>query len=128
LGVVLLAGVYTSKNEAVSQLWNKEPCNRFPVLSSCIGFDDRSTLIQGRENDKLAPLQDIWSKFITQCKTNFTPGSDVTIDEQLVTFRERCPFKIYIPSKLGRSGVKIWILADTNSKLQILLQCRNLHK
>ena len=40
----------------------------------------------------------------------------MTVDEQLVTFRGRCPFKMYIPSKPGRYGVKIWILADTESK------------
>jgi hypothetical protein len=126
IDLVLLAGVYTSKNEAVSQLWNKEngrpifsrimPRNRFSMLSSCIRFDDRSTRNSRRENDKLTPFHEIWSKFITRCKANFIPGSDVTVDEQLVTFRGRCPFKMYIPSKPGRYGVKIWILADTETK------------
>ena len=40
----------------------------------------------------------------------------MTVDEQLVTFRGRSPFKMNIPSKPGRYGVKIWILADTESK------------
>ena len=34
------------------------------------------------------------------------------MDEQLVTFDGRCPFKMYIPSKPVRYGIKIWILAD----------------
>lgn len=42
----------------------------------------------------------------------------MTIDEQLVTFRGRCPFRIYIPSKPGRYGIKIWALCDaTNAYL-----------
>ena len=34
----------------------------------------------------------------------------MTIDEQLVTFRGRCPFRQYIPSK---PGIKIWAICDS---------------
>ena len=39
----------------------------------------------------------------------------LTVDEELVTFRGRCPFKQYIPSKPGRYGLKFWILSDSKS-------------
>ena len=37
------------------------------------------------------------------------------MDEQLVTTRSQCPFKVYIPSKPGKYGVKLWALADAQS-------------
>jgi hypothetical protein len=43
------------------------------------------------------------------------PGSMLTVDEELVTFRERCPFKQYIPFKPGRHGIKFWTLSDSKS-------------
>ena len=43
-------------------------------------------------------------------------GSMLTIDETLVTFKGRCPFKQYIPSKPGGYGLKFWILSDSNSR------------
>lgn len=39
-------------------------------------------------------------------------GSDVTVDERLVPFRGRCPFKQYISSK---PGIKIWAACDARS-------------
>ena len=34
-------------------------------------------------------------------------------DEQLVTFRGRCPFHQYMPSKPGKYGIKIWAVCDS---------------
>jgi hypothetical protein len=41
--------------------------------------------------------------------------SNVTIDEMLHPFRGRCPFKVYMPSKPAKYGLKIWILADSET-------------
>jgi len=35
-----------------------------------------------------------------------------TIDETLVVFRGRCPFKMYIPSKPANYGIKVFSLVD----------------
>ena len=42
----------------------------------------------------------------------YKAGTNVTVDEQLVTFRGRCAFKMYIPSKPGKYGLKLWALTD----------------
>ncbi|KAL7381175.1 hypothetical protein ABVT39_001510 [Epinephelus coioides] len=42
-------------------------------------------------------------------------GTDVTVDERLVPFRGRCPFKQFIPTKPGKYGIKIWVTCDTRS-------------
>ena len=126
IGLLLLAGVYTSKNESVKQLWNGEngrpifgkamPRDRFVRLSSMLRFDDRESRSERRATDKLAPFRSMWNKFISKCRSNYVPHDHMTIDEQLVTFRGRCPFRMYIPSKPGRYGIKIWLLCDsTNS-------------
>ncbi|KAJ3603104.1 hypothetical protein NHX12_030848, partial [Muraenolepis orangiensis] len=45
----------------------------------------------------------------------YNPAPEVTVDERLVTFRGRCPFKQYIPSKPGKYGIKIWAACDARS-------------
>ena len=37
------------------------------------------------------------------------------MDEQLVNYRGRCPFKVYIPSKPGKYGVKVWAACDAKN-------------
>lgn len=36
-----------------------------------------------------------------------------TIDEQLVVFRDKCPFYVFIKPKPGNYGIKIRVTADT---------------
>lgn len=125
IGALLLAGVYLSKNEPVAQLWNRQDGrpifsqimsrNRFSQLTSALRFDERSTRNERRSRDKLAPIRTIWNKFIVRCRRNYIPNDTMTVDEQLLTFRGRCSFKMFIPSKPGRYGIKIWALCDADN-------------
>ena len=45
----------------------------------------------------------------------YVPGTNMTIDEQLVTFCGRCPFRQYMPSKPGKYGIKIWAICDSTA-------------
>lgn len=43
------------------------------------------------------------------------PHSELTVDEQLVAFRGKCPFKQYMPSKPAVYGIKFFLLVDPNT-------------
>ena len=45
----------------------------------------------------------------------YTPGPHMTVDEQLVCFRGRCPFRQYIPSKPGKYGIKVGAICEANT-------------
>ena len=49
----------------------------------------------------------------------YTAGRYVTVDEQLVGFRGRCPFRMYLPNKPNKYGIKIVMAADVDSKYVI---------
>jgi len=61
-------------------------------------------------------------RFATKCRSSYKSGAFVTVDEQLVTFRGRCPFKMFIPNKPGKYGIKIWVLADSHNSYCCNLQ------
>ena len=52
----------------------------------------------------------------------YTSGPSITVDEQLVCFRGRCPFKQYIPSKPGKYGIKIWTICDSTCSYTLKMQ------
>lgn len=89
--------------------------NRFRFLCRCIRFDDISTRQERRNLDKLAPIRDIFERFVSKCQSSVTPSAYLTIDEQLVAFRGRCPFKQYIPSKPSKYGLKVYALVDVKT-------------
>lgn len=42
----------------------------------------------------------------------YNPGKHITIDEILLPFRGRCSFRMFIPSKKGKFGFKIYCAVD----------------
>lgn len=93
--------------------------DRFDFLIRCLRFDDKSIRPSLRHEDPFIPIRKLWELFISQCKLNYTPGEHVTIDEQLLGFRGRCPFRMYIPNKPNKYGIKIPMLCDSGTKYML---------
>lgn len=89
---------------------------RFDFLINCIRFDDKLTRDERRAVDKFAPIREVFQEFIELCQKYYTPGSYVTVDEQLLAFRGRCPFRMYMPKKPSKYGIKILMLCDVKTK------------
>ena len=124
-GLLLLAGVYRSYGECVTQLWNEKTgrpifratmqLKRFKRIHGCIRFDDRQDRASSGARDKLAPIRNVHDRWNNNLKCMYIPGKNVTIDEQLIPFRGRCPFRQYIPSKPAKYGIKMWFLCDSSN-------------
>ena len=125
IGLLILVGVYKSKGEATARLWAADTgrvifpatmsLKKFYLLSRVIRFYDRKTRQGQRELDKLAAIQDVWDKWVQQLPLLYNPGPNVTVDECLVAFHDRCPFKQYMPSKPAKYGIKILAACDAES-------------
>ena len=87
----------------------------FQDVLRVLRFDDAEYRRQHRSDDKLEPIREYFELWLTTLLDGNVPGTVLTVDEELVTFRGRCPFKQYIPSKPGRYGIKFWILSDSKS-------------
>ncbi|XP_033943723.1 piggyBac transposable element-derived protein 4-like [Pseudochaenichthys georgianus] len=132
LGLLILAGVYKSKDESTASLWDADTgrnifratmsLGTFHIFSRVIRFDNRDTRAGRRERDKLAAIRTVWDKWVERLPLLYNPGPNVTVDERLVAFRGRCPFKQYMPSKPAKYGLKIWAACDANSSYALNLQ------
>ncbi|KAL3969261.1 leucine-rich repeat-containing G protein-coupled receptor 6 [Sarotherodon galilaeus] len=131
-GVLILAGVFRSKGESTESLWDAETgrelfrasmsLENFHKISRIIRFDNRDDRPARRQRDKLAAIRTVWDKWVHRLPLFYNPGPNVTIDEQLMPFRGRCPFRQYIPSKPAKYGIKIWAACDTTSSYAWNLQ------
>lgn len=92
---------------------------RFRFLIDCLRFDSKDTREERRANDRFAAIREVWSKIIAACLANYEPGPYLTIDEQLLAFRGRSPFKMYIPNKPAKYGLKLVMLCDSGSKYML---------
>ncbi|KAM3618245.1 uncharacterized protein V6R79_017929 [Siganus canaliculatus] len=127
IGLLLLVGVFRSRGELTRSLWGEDTGRpifratmsekRFNLLSRTIRFDDRLTrpTRQVHKPDKLALIRDVWSKWVARLPIAFNPGEEICVDEQLVSFRGRCGFRQYMPSKPAKYGLKLWTLCDVST-------------
>ena len=92
--------------------------SRFRYIKEVFRFDDIDTRDERKtpENQgKLAPISKIFDLFLDACSVNFSPGRDLTVDESIDAFKGRCSFKIFMPSKPDRYGIKIWSMVDSKT-------------
>lgn len=123
IGLLYLAGALRGNRQSLEELWGKEgdgvekfglvmSIKRFKTLIRCLRFDDLSTRAERKVFDRLAPIRDVFEKFVENCQKSYSVGENVTIDEMLPGFRGRCPFRQYIPSKPNKYGIKCFALVD----------------
>jgi len=92
------------------------PCviseKRFQFLLRCIRFND----IRGRDErikvDKITHIRWVFEHFVDNCKNAYSVSEYITIDEKIQAFRGRCSFKMYIPNKPAKYGIKIFAVCD----------------
>lgn len=75
-----------------------------------------------REHDKLAPIRQMWEDWVERLPLMYRPDANITVDECLVGFRGRCPFKQYMPKKPAKYGIKIWAGCDLKSSYCLKMQ------
>lgn len=88
---------------------------RFEFLLSNLRFDDKETRDTRRSSDKFADFRDLWIGFEKNCSNYYTPSQYITVDETLLSFRGRCPFKMFIPNKPDKYGLKIISICDART-------------
>lgn len=102
IGLLILAGVYRSGGEATSSLWDAEsgraifhatmPLKLFHIFSRMLRFDNRQSRPARRVTDKLAAIREVWEKWVERLPYLYNPGPEVTVGEQLATFRGKFIF------------------------------------
>ena len=94
----------------------------FHIISRIIHFDNREDRPARRQRDKLASIKTVWDKWVQRLSLFYNPEPNVIIDEQLMSFRGRCPFRQYIPFKPAKYGTQIWAACDATSSYAWNLQ------
>lgn len=126
-GLLLIIGRFRESRENKNLLWRKCASysrsiyaavmtrDRFKDILQFIRFDDCTTRSERKETDKLAGLREVTDLFTENCRNSYHASHAGTIDEQLVGFRGRCPFKVYMPNKSGKYGIKLRTLCDSKT-------------
>ncbi|CAH2008058.1 unnamed protein product [Acanthoscelides obtectus] len=124
-GLLYISGLLKNSHVNLEELWPKKygapifratmSKNMFSLLIKNLRLDDNATRKKRKELDKFCAIRDIWERYVENCRNNYTPSEYVTVDEQLIGFRGCCPFRMYIPNKPDKYGIKIMMLCDAKT-------------
>ena len=93
------------------------PRDRFLKILKYLGFDDKTDRQRtGPRADRFAPIREVFKTFSSMCQTKYNCKFSVTIDEQLMRVKSYCPFITFKPNKPNKSGIKVWVLEDVETK------------
>jgi len=126
IGLMILCCIFKSGRESLASLFSND-CTGRPifrgtmsqkrcdVLLVALRFDDSSTREERRGHDPAAAVSNIFSIFTAICQKVYSIGAHACVDETLIPFRGRCRFRMYMPSKPAKYGIKVICLTDAHS-------------
>ena len=127
IGILILAGILRSSKEPINDLWSDDETirraifpatmsrNRFVELHRHITFDDVTIREAAREHDRMCAFRELSDLLADRFRHWYLPNENVTVDEQLVGFRGRCSFRVYMPDKPAKFGIKVWAACDAHT-------------
>lgn len=126
LGLLVYTAVFDSNHESIRTMFATDGTgrdifrcvmskDRFAALLACLRFDNPDDRLERQKTNPTAPISHIFDRFIANCQNAYSVGQTVCIDEMLVSFRGRCRFKMYMPKKPAKYGIKLMSLTDARN-------------
>ena len=129
IGALIFSGLNQDNHKSNKLMWSPEfgppvyraamSLSRFNFLLRAIRFDERSTREERVKQDKSAAIRKLWDEFIAQCVKSYISGPHIAVDEQLLAFRGRCAFRMYIANKPAKYGIKLVVACVVESKYML---------
>lgn len=126
VGLLFYTAIFKSNNEDISSIFATDGTGRdifrlvmsqkrFAILLSCMRFDNPEDRVMRKLSDPAAAISELFNTFFQNAQNVFTIGEYACVDEMLVGFRGRCGFKMYMPAKPNKYGLKVMMLTNARS-------------
>lgn len=126
LGILYYWSVFKANHEDLENLFATDgtgrdifrcmmSVKRVLILLSCLRFDNAEDRQQRKENEPAAAISWLFNELVNNSQNCYSLGELTCIDEMLVGFRGRCKFRVYMPNKPSKYGIKIMILTDART-------------
>nr|XP_023024929.1 piggyBac transposable element-derived protein 4-like [Leptinotarsa decemlineata] len=88
---------------------------RFRFLMRWVRVDVIRTIEIRKIVDNLAPVRELFQNINGKCQKHYTVSRYAILDEMLWAFKGRCRFRMYLPNKPARYGLKVFSLVDSRT-------------
>lgn len=81
--------------------------NRFATVLSHLRIDNSQTRDARKKDNPASAIYKILDLFMQNCGTVYSLGKTTCVDELLIAFRRCSKFKMYMPNKPAKYGLKL---------------------
>lgn len=99
--------------------------NRFSQIWRFLHFCDEANIPAADDpnRDKLFKVRPMLDLLLPRFQSVYVPSKNISIDESMIPFKGRIGFRQFIATKRVRFGIKVWVLAESDtgyiSRLQV---------
>ncbi|XP_068242339.1 piggyBac transposable element-derived protein 4-like [Palaemon carinicauda] len=121
LGILIMTGARKDNHLTSEEMFSKsQGCpfyssvmseRRFSFIQRALLFDSLAIREERVKTDKFVAISSLWDQIIA----NYEPSGHLTVEEQLLAFRGQCAFRIYIPNKQEKYGIKLVMACDAET-------------
>lgn len=118
-----------SERPSISDHWSRDPvvaCGFCPgvfrrdrflsILGNFHLADNKLCVEKGVDgHDPLFKVRPLLEALRNKFQTSYLPAEDITIDEGMCPFRGRFCYKVYMPQKPNKYGIKLYMLSEASS-------------
>ncbi|XP_023213037.1 piggyBac transposable element-derived protein 4-like [Centruroides sculpturatus] len=91
------------------------PRDRFQILLSFLHFNKRQERSKSNSNYDLLQIKPVLDMLSERWQLTYTPERDISIDESLLQWKGRFKWKIYVPRKRNKLGIKSYKLCESST-------------
>lgn len=126
LGLLIASGATHQSKTNLKHLWSDSlyvpkifsavmSRDRMREIMRFLRFDDKETREERLVCDKIAAVREMYEMVVRQFKNSYNPSESLTIDERISPFKGRVGFKVYMPNKPSKYGIKLWMCCDAKN-------------
>ena len=122
IGVNIAQGL--DRRSHIRDYWSTKPWSRTPWYGEIFPVNDFCQIhrylhccdnLADHADDKLYKVRYLISKLQDNFRLAYTPGQNISVDEQMIGTKCRVSFIQYMPKKPTKFGIKVWVLADSSN-------------
>ncbi|CAC5395839.1 unnamed protein product [Mytilus coruscus] len=110
---------YWSKDELLETPFFRKimPRNKFLLMLSFLHLNNNHINIPRGQpgHDPIAKIRPVYDHLRSNFQELYYPGENIAIDEGMVAWRGNLSFRVYMPDKPNKFGVKLFMLCDSSN-------------
>lgn len=75
-----------------------------------------------KDNPYTFKVRPVIDHLLAILKEIYSPGQEITLDEQICPFRGRIGFRVYVKGKPHKYGLKLWMICDAVTGLPLTFE------